>query len=104
MLTENSYGYNPQITELPHTSEQFDSRKELIVQSGAVFIPAKVRLSDITPTVADQIAGVLEVWLRFAHEMNWYAGKGQLYAGGNTRVECMGIIGVAVFNGNCICY
>ena len=62
------------------------------MQSGAVFIPAimptKVKFSDITPTVADQIAGVLErftsrgveVWLRFAHEMNWYAGKGQVYA------------------------
>lgn len=65
------------------------------MQSGAVFIPAimptKVKFSDITPTGADQIAGVLEkftsrgveVWLQFAHEMNWYAGKGQVYAGGS---------------------
>lgn len=96
MLTKNSYGYNSQITELPYTGDQFDSIKEDVVKSGAVFIPAimptKVKFSDITQTVADQIAGVLEqftsqgveVWLRFAHEMNWYAGKGQVYAGGTT--------------------
>ena len=65
------------------------------MQSGSVFIPAiqptNVKFSDITPTVADQIAGVLErftsqgveVWLRFAHEMNWYAGQGHFYAGGS---------------------
>lgn len=80
---------------LPYTGQQYDSIEADVVQSGAVFIasimPNKVRFSDITPTVAGQIAGVLErftsqgveVWLRFAHEMNWYAGKGQVYAGGS---------------------
>lgn len=95
MLTENSYGYNSQMTGLPYTGQQFDSIEEDVVQSGAVFVPSimptNVRFSDITREVADQIAGVLErftsqgveVWLRFAHEMNWYAGQGQVYAGGS---------------------
>ena len=91
----NSYGYNSQITELPYVGEQFNQIKDDVVQSGAVFIPAimptGVKFSEITPTVAQQIADVLEqftsqgveVWLRFAHEMNWYAGKGQVYPGGS---------------------
>lgn len=95
VLTANSYGYYSQITELPYTGQQFNSIKEDIVQSGAVFIPAiqptDVKFSDITPSVANQIAGVLEqftsqgveVWLRFAHEMNWYARQGHFYAGGS---------------------
>lgn len=95
VFTENSYGYNSQMTELPYAGEQFNSVMEDIVQSGAVFIPAimptKVPFSDIDSTVAGQIADVLEqftsqgveVWLRFAHEMNWYAGKGDVYVGGS---------------------
>ena len=55
-----------------------------VVASGAVFIPAimptGVRFCDINATVAHQIAYVLsqftsqgvEVWLRFAHEVNYY--------------------------------
>lgn len=90
----STYGYNSQMTGLPYTGQQFDSIEEDVVQSGAVFVPSimptNVRFSDITREVADQIAGVLErftsqgveVWLRFAHEMNWYAGQGQVYAGG----------------------
>lgn len=56
-----------------------------VVRSGAVFIPAimpvlSAGFSGVTPEVAAQIArsmrkftdrGVV-VWLRFAHEMNWY--------------------------------
>ena len=95
MLTKDSYGYYSQIKELPYVGQQFDSVREDIVQSGAVFIPAiqpiSVKFADITSAVADQIAGVLEqftsqgveVWLRFAHEMNYYAGPGKLYAGGS---------------------
>lgn len=64
VLTETSYGYNSQITGLPYTGDQFDSIKEDVVQSGAVFILAimltKVKFSDITLALADQIAGVLE--------------------------------------------
>ena len=83
------------MTGLPFTGQQFDSIEEDVVQSGAVFIPSimptHVSFSDITPTIAGQINDVLErftsqgveVWLRFAHEMNWYARKGQVYAGGS---------------------
>ena len=93
VLTDDSYGYYSQIEELPYVGQQFDIAKEESVQSGAVFIPAsmptKFRFSDFDSTVAGQIAGVLEhftfqgveVWLWFAHEMNWYARKGRVCAG-----------------------
>lgn len=73
-----------------------------VVTSGAVFIPAimptGVRFCDINETVAQQIASVLnqftsqgvEVWLRFAHEVNYYVlpdtngtGNGPEYPGGS---------------------
>lgn len=86
MLTENSYGYNPQISGLPYIGEQFDSIKGDIVQSGTVFIPVimptKFKFLDITSIVADQIvlerftSQGIELWLRSAHEMNWYARQG----------------------------
>ncbi|KAL9611135.1 MAG: hypothetical protein Q9167_004215 [Letrouitia subvulpina] len=72
-----------------------------VVASGAVFVPAimptGIKFSQITPTVAQQIAAVLnnftsqgvEVWLRFAHEVNYYttensggANGGPFYPGG----------------------
>ena len=77
-----------------------------VVASGAVFIPAimptGVRFSDINETVGQQIASVLnqftsqgvEVWLRFAHEVNYYvmpdtnsAGNGPEYAGGSEQAS-----------------
>lgn len=73
-----------------------------VVASGAVFIPAVmptgVTFSEINASVAQQIASVLEqftsqgveVWLRFAHEVNYYvmpdtngAGNGPEYPGGS---------------------
>ena len=73
-----------------------------VVASGAVFVPAimptGIKFSQITPTVAQQIATVLnkftsqgvEVWLRFAHEVNYYTTKnsggangGPFYPGGS---------------------
>lgn len=59
-----------------------------VVSSGAVFVPAVmptgVTFSQIDSTVAQQIATVLEkftsqgveVWLRFAHEVNYYVQAG----------------------------
>lgn len=61
--------------------EEYDD----VVSSGAVFIPSVMPVLDsgfsgITPEVASEIATVMRnftdkgvvVWLRFAHEMNWY--------------------------------
>lgn len=75
-----------------------------VVASGAVFIPAVmptgVTFSEINASVAQQIASVLEqftsqgveVWLRFAHEVNYYvmpdtngAGNGPEYPGGSKQ-------------------
>jgi hypothetical protein len=71
-------------------SENYDGYELLeeyqdVISSGAVFIPSVMPVlasgfSGITPDVASQIATVMRkftdkgvvVWLRFAHEMNWY--------------------------------
>ena len=70
-----------------------------LVTSGAVFIPAVMptglKFSQIDAAVAGQVAASMkkftdkgvEVWLRFAHEMNYYvANEGPKYPGG-TPVE-----------------
>ena len=55
-----------------------------VVKSQAVFQPAvmpSIPFNQVTPDVARQVASVMkkftdqgvEVWLRFAHEMNYYA-------------------------------
>ena len=68
-----------------------------VINSGAVFIPAimptGLTFSQVTDTIAQQIASVLEkftdegveVWLRFAHEVNYYvtAGANPHYPGGS---------------------
>ena len=60
-----------------------------VVASGAVFVPAimptQIKFSAISADVATQIANALEtftskgveVWLRFAHEMNYYVSNGR---------------------------
>jgi hypothetical protein len=61
--------------------EEYDD----VISSGAVFIPSVMPVlasgfSGVTPEVASQVAAVMReftdkgvvVWLRFAHEMNWY--------------------------------
>ena len=69
-----------------------------VVNSKAVFIPAimpTIPFTSITPDVANQIAAVLkkftdqgvEVWLRFAHEMNYYASSASgVYHGSKTHI------------------
>ena len=59
-----------------------------VVTSGAVFVasimPTGLKFSDISTKIASDIAKVLnkfttegvEVWLRFAHEVNWYVDSG----------------------------
>jgi hypothetical protein len=61
--------------------EEYDD----VISSGAVFIASVMPVlasgfSGVTPEVASQVAAVMReftdkgvvVWLRFAHEMNWY--------------------------------
>ncbi|KAL9036492.1 MAG: hypothetical protein Q9214_006108 [Letrouitia sp. 1 TL-2023] len=98
----STYGRYSQISELPYTGDQLLGAMSDVVASGAVFVPAimptGIKFSQITPAVAQQIATVLnkftsqgvEVWLRFAHEVNYYTTKnsggangGPLYPGGN---------------------
>ncbi len=75
-----------------------------VVASGAVLVPAimptGVRFCDITESVGRQIASIssqftsqeVEVWLRFAHEFNYYVGpdangpgNGSEYPGGSKQ-------------------
>ena len=75
-----------------------------VVASGAVFVPAimptGLKFSDINESVGQQIASILnqftsqavEVWLRFAHEVNYYvlpdtngAGNASEYPGGSKQ-------------------
>lgn len=101
----STYGRYSQIASLPYTGDQLLSVMSDVVMSGAVFIPAimptGLSFRDINETVGQQIASVLnqftsqgvEVWLRFAHEVNYYVmpdtngtGNGPEYLGG-TQAE-----------------
>ncbi|KAL1668958.1 glycoside hydrolase family 26 protein [Schizophyllum commune] len=83
----STYGWYAQITSSTFKGEQLLSQMDDVVDSGAVFIPAvmpSIDLSKIDEKVASQVADVLkqftdkgvEVWLRFAHEINWYLTDG----------------------------
>jgi hypothetical protein len=79
----STYGYYSQITSTTYSGSQLLAVLSDVVFSGAVFQPAIMPIipfSEITSSVASQIAEVLEqftsqgveVWLRFGHEMNYY--------------------------------
>lgn len=93
-----SYGRYSQIGGLPYDGHQLLQVLDDVVSSGAVFIanvmPTNVAFADISEDVANQVASVLEkftnqgveVWLRFAHEMNYYSqpdSEGSHYSGGS---------------------
>jgi hypothetical protein len=112
----SAYGWYAQITSSGFDGSQLLAVKEDIVASGGVFIASvmpSVNFNQITPEVAKQVAAVMkqftdsgvEVWLRFAHEMNWYVVDGtyhgtpadfitawkNIYAAncaGNDKVKC----------------
>jgi hypothetical protein len=79
----STYGYYSQITSSTYDGSQLLARLSDVVSSGAVFQPAimpVIPFSEVTSSVASQVASVLEqftsqgveVWLRFGHEMNYY--------------------------------
>ncbi|KAF2796906.1 glycoside hydrolase family 26 protein [Melanomma pulvis-pyrius CBS 109.77] len=83
----SAYGWYAQIRSSTFDGSQLLAVKDDIVASGAVFVASimpSVNFNQITPEVAQQVAAVLkkftddgvEVWLRFAHEMNWYVVDG----------------------------
>lgn len=101
----STYGRYSQITSASssYTGDQLLSVLSDVVESGAVFVPAimptGLYFSDISTGIASDIANVLnqftsqsvEVWLRFAHEMNYYVTSdsgtdGPVYPGG-TQAE-----------------
>lgn len=110
-----SYGRYSQIGSLPYTGDQLLSVMGDVVASGAVFVPAimpsGVTFSQIDSTVAQQIATVLEkftsqgveVWLRFAHEMNYYvtpnsgSNGAPEYPGGSKQHFAPSVVVLGVF-------
>ncbi|KAA8572552.1 hypothetical protein EYC84_003157 [Monilinia fructicola] len=83
----STYGWYAQISSSTFYGSQLLERLDEVVASGAVFQPAvmpTIPLSEVTSSVASQVASVLEqftgrgveVWLRFGHEMNYYVADG----------------------------
>lgn len=92
------YNVYSQITSSNVNSGSYDGNYQYdtsdIISSGAVLIASLmpyVDWTDITPELCDSVANFFEstftsqgttVWLRFAHEMNYYADVGT-YPGGS---------------------
>ncbi|ORY10942.1 glycoside hydrolase superfamily [Clohesyomyces aquaticus] len=84
----STYGRYAQITSAASFSgDQLLSQLSDIKASGAVFVASvmpSIPFSSVTSTTANAVAAVLKkftdegihVWLRFAHEMNWYVQDG----------------------------
>ena len=89
------FGQYSQIQSGGYNDDQLTEVLSDVLQSGAVFITSvmpSIAFSEVTPDIAQQVAtsmnnlidqGVPEIWLRFAHEMNYYAGPdgGGVYTG-----------------------
>ncbi|KAF7874798.1 hypothetical protein EAF04_001972 [Stromatinia cepivora] len=83
----STYGWYAQVSSSTFSGSQLLERLDDVVASGAVFQPAvmpSIPFSEVTSSVASQVASVLEqftakgveVWLRFGHEMNYYVTDG----------------------------
>ena len=83
----STYGWYAQITSSNFDGSQLLAVKEDVIASGAVFVASvmpRINFNLITEDVADQVAAVMKqftdagvtVWLRYAHEMNWYVTDG----------------------------
>jgi len=85
----STYGWYSEIASTSYQGQspggnQLTERLSDVKASGAVFQPAvmpTLQMSEFDSNVAAQVLAVLEqftnegieVWLRFGHEMNWYA-------------------------------
>jgi len=90
------YGLYSQVTSTNYDASQLTSRINDVKNSGAILqaavMPTKVKFNQVDSKVAGQVCSAMkkftdqgiEVWLRFAHEMNWYVTDGT-YAGGSTQ-------------------
>ena len=93
-----TYGWYAQITGNGFDGQQFLAIKDDIVASGAVFVASVmpyIDFSAVTPDVASQVAAVMKqftdagvtVWLRYAHEMNYYVTDGTYKGDAGAFVE-----------------
>ncbi|CAI6331956.1 unnamed protein product [Periconia digitata] len=82
-----TYGWYAQITEKGFDGSQLLAVKEDVKKSGAVFVASvmpSINFDKVTVEVAKQVGAVMKkftdegvaVWLRFGHEMNYYATSG----------------------------
>ncbi|KAF1969331.1 glycoside hydrolase, partial [Bimuria novae-zelandiae CBS 107.79] len=85
----STYGWYAQISSSGFDGSQLLAVKDDVVASGAVFVASvmpgrDINFSAVTADVAKQVASVMKqftdagvtVWLRYAHEMNWYIKDG----------------------------
>ncbi|OSS49229.1 hypothetical protein B5807_05540 [Epicoccum nigrum] len=83
----STYGWYAQITSSDFDGSQLLAVKEDVIASGAVFVASvmpRINFNLITEDVGNQVASVMKqftdagvtVWLRYAHEMNWYVTDG----------------------------
>lgn len=105
----STYGWYSQITSSTYDGSQLLEVLNDVVSSGAVFQPAimpTIPFSEVTSSVASQVASVLEqftskgveVWLRFGHEMNYYVvsnahGQGLRETGADQNLDCWHLLG-----------
>lgn len=88
-MKASTYGIFSQITNASsYDGHQLLNRFDEIKSTGAVLIanimPTGLKFSEVGPSIAADIAAVVqtftdagvEVWVRFAHEMNYYASTG----------------------------
>ena len=90
------YGLYSQVTSTKYDASQLTSRIDDIKSSGAVLqaavMPTKVKFNQVDSDLAGQVCDAMKtftdegitVWLRFAHEFNWYVTDGT-YAGGSQQ-------------------
>ncbi|KAK3396627.1 glycoside hydrolase superfamily [Sordaria brevicollis] len=93
------WGWNPDIehgVNISMINRATGHRANASTATGAAFIasvmPNGLSFNEVTPAIAADIAKVvrqftdqgIEVWLRFAHEMNWYVRPGT-YRGNSTQ-------------------
>ena len=81
------YGQYSQITSTSYDDSQLTQVMDEVKNSGAIFIPSvmpTIPFKEVSSDVGSQVASSMakftkqgvEVWLRFAHEMNYYATSG----------------------------
>lgn len=104
----STYGWYAQISSSSFDGAQLLAVKDDVVASGAVFVASvmpSINLNQVTADVASQVAAVMKkftddgvtVWLRFAHEVNWYLTDGTYHGTAEDFITAW----KNIYNANC---